>query len=70
MIEEAARQLGGARIRAVLLIADDPPLSPLTALYDLYLITGMAKFACRNAQSGEGSIAMAIAKPGVSELAR
>ena len=60
-------------MRAVLLIVDDSPASPWTALhiqYDLYLITGMAKFACRNAQSGEGSIAMAIAKPGVSELAR
>jgi hypothetical protein len=69
MIEKAARQLGGARIRAVLLIADDSPLSPLTVLCNLYLITGMAKSVC-NAQSGERSTAMAIAKPGVSELAR
>jgi len=63
MIEKAARQLGGARIRAVLLIADDPPLSPcMDILYDLYLVAGMAKSVCRNAQSGERAIAMPVAK--------
>ena len=60
-------------MRAVLLIVDDSPASPWTALhiqYDLYLITAMAKSVCRNAQSGGLAIAMAIAKPAVSEAAR
>lgn len=54
-------------MRAVLLIVDDSPASPWTSLhiqYDLYLIMGMAKYVCRNAQSGGLAIAMAIAKAG------
>lgn len=60
-------------MRAVLLIVENSPASPWTALhvqYDLYLITGMAKSVCCNAQLGGLAIAMAIAKPAVSEAFR